>query len=133
MFATLAKYIGHKVVTAILVLAVGLTGYWFYKHPEHIEDLWHVIKGSLIWLGFAAVLPWALFFLPSWVLRAESNVAAAGLLVGYWAVDIIMALWLAGWHIAGTLTWAIVIVGFLLAGVYNFLVCDFLAERAEAS
>lgn len=131
VFGTLAKYVGGKFLTAILVVAVGLTGYWFYKNPEQIENLWHVIKGSLVWLGFVAVLPWALFFAPGMVLKTGSNLAAAAMLVVYLILDILMALWLAGWHIQGTLTWGVVILGFLVAGVYNFMVCDFLAEHAE--
>ena len=51
--------------------------------------------------------------------------------VGYLILDILMAFWLADWSIEGGLVWGIVILGFLLAAVYNFLVCDFIAEQAE--
>lgn len=133
MFASLGKYVGGKVVTAILIVAVGLTCYYFYKNPEKLEDLWRTVRGALIWLGFAAVLPWALFFVPMQVIKTESNAAAIAMLLGYLVLDILMALWLADWAITGTLVWALVLLGFLLASVYNFLVCDFLAEHAEES
>jgi hypothetical protein len=131
MFAGVAKYLGAKVVTAIVFLAVGMAGYWFYNHPEQIQSLWHVIRGALLWLGFVAVLPWALFFLPSWVVRQESNLASAGLLAGYLALDMILAFYLADWGFEGTLTWGVVLLGFLVATVYNFLICDHLAEQSE--
>lgn len=132
MIAVLAKYLGGKVLTAILVVAVGLAGYWFYQHPEQIAALWLIVRRSLVWLAFVAILPWGLFFLPAMVMRAESNAAAAGLLAGYLVLDIVFALWLAEWRLSGGLTWAVVVVGFLVAGVYNFLVCDYLAEKSEA-
>jgi len=132
MFATLAKYLGGKVVTALLIVAAALTCFYFYKHPERLEDLWQITRGSLLWLGFVAVLPWALFFVPGRIIKTESNAAAAAMLVGYLVLDIVVALWLADWSFEGTLTWGVVVLGFMLAAVYNFLVCDFLAEQTEA-
>lgn len=131
VFASLGKYLGGKVVTALLIVAVGLIGVYFWRNPDKLEDLWGTIRSSLIWLGFVAVLPWALFFMPGWILKFESNSAAAILLVAYLICDILMAMWLADWHIEGSLTWGVVIVGFLVAGIYNFLVCDSLAEWSD--
>lgn len=131
MIAKIAQYVGGRLLTAVIVLGVGLTGFWFYRHPEHIEQLWRAARGGLLWIGFAAMLPWALFFLPRWVLKAESNVLAAGVLLAYLAADVLMALFLAGWDMGGSLSWAMLILGCLIAGFYNFLVCDFLAERFD--
>ena len=131
MFGTLGKYVGGKVLTAILVAGVLWTSYYFYQNPEKIKTLWESIRASLVWLGFAAVLPWGLFFVPPLVVKADSNPAAAGMLAGYLVVDVLMAFWLAEWSFGGVLVWGIAILGFLLAAVYNFMVCDFLAEQAE--
>ncbi len=131
MFGTLGKYVGGKVLTAILVACVLWTSYYFYQNPEKIKVLFDSTKASLVWLGFAAVLPWGLFFVPPLVVRAESNAAAAGMLGGYLVVDVLMAFWLAGGLLEGVLVWGLAILGFLLAAVYNFMVCDFLAEQAE--
>ena len=131
VFVTLGKFIGGKVLTAILVASVLLISYYFYKNPEKLETLWESTKASLVWLGFVAVLPWGLFFVPPLVIKSESNAAAAGMLLGYVALDILMAFWLAEWSIQGVLVWGLLVLGFLLAGVYNFLVCEFLAEQAE--
>jgi len=131
MFPAVGKYVGGKVLTAILVAGVLWTSYYFYQNPEKIKTLWESIRASLVWLGFAAVLPWGLFFVPPLVVKADSNPAAAGMLAGYLVLDILMAFWLAEWSFGGVLVWGIAILGFLLAAVYNFMVCDFLAEQAE--
>ncbi len=131
MFPAVGKYVGGKVLTAILVAGVLWTSYYFYKNPEKMKVLFDSTKASLVWLGFAAVLPWGLFFVPPLVVKADSNPAAAGMLAGYLVLDILMAFWLAEWSFGGVLVWGIAILGFLLAAVYNFMVCDFLAEQAE--
>jgi hypothetical protein len=93
--------------------------------------LWHVIRLVLVWLGFVAVWPWALFFVPPLVLRTESNLSSAIMLLAYLLVDVVVAFWLGGWHISGALTWVVLLAGLLAAGVYNFIVCEYLAGRAE--
>ena len=131
MFGTVGKYIGGKVLTAILVACVLWTSFYFYKNPEKMKVLFDSTKASVVWLGFVAALPWGLFFVPPLVVKADSNAAAAGMLGGYLVVDIFMAFWLAGWSFGGVLVCGLAILGFLLAAVYNFIVCDFLAEQAE--
>ena len=131
MFPAVSKYIGGKVLTAILVACVLWTSYYFYKNPEKMKVLFDSTKASLVWLGFVAALPWGLFFVPPLVVKADSNPAAAGMLAGYLILDILMAFWLAGGLFGGVLVWGLAILGFLLAAVYNFMVCDFLAEQAE--
>lgn len=133
MWASLGKYVGGKTLTAVLIVASGASLIWFWNHPETLQAIWASLKGVLAWLGFAVVLPWATFFVPAKVVRLESNAAAGTMLAGYVVADMIVAFWLADWGISGTLTWVVVMLGFLTAGVYNFLVCDYLAERLEES
>jgi hypothetical protein len=90
-----------------------------------------VVQKVLVWLGLVLILPWAAWFVTVWIVRRESNVAAALLLIGLTAVDVVFALYLAGWHVGGALSWLVLVLGFLGAGVYNFLVCDFQAGRLE--
>ena len=118
-------------LTAALVVGGLLAALWFYQHPEALEQLWATLKLALAWIGFVIVLPWALFFIVPYVLRAESNLVSALLLVGYLCADVLVAFWLAGWSVSGTLSWVVLVVGFLTAAVYNFLVCDFIASKAE--
>ena len=133
MWASLGKYIGGKALTAVLIVAGGASLIWFWNHPEALRAIWATLKGVLAWLAFAIVLPWATFFVPVKVIKLESNPAAAAMLVGYLLADMLVAFWLADWGFSGILTWVVAVLGFLTAGVYNFLVCDYLAERLEAS
>lgn len=131
MWAALAKFVGGRVLTAIIVVASGASMIWFWKHPEALRAIWQTLKLALGWLGFALVLPWATFFVPVKVVKLESNGAAAAMLIGYLLMDAVMVLWLADWGIDGALTWVVVLLGLATAGVYNFLVCDYLAERVD--
>ncbi|MGB0714885.1 MAG: hypothetical protein ACPGXK_03350 [Phycisphaerae bacterium] len=132
MLATFGQYLGGKVVTAILVVAGGATLIYFYNNPDDLAVIWKTIKYALIWLGFVVVLPWATFFVTPWVVSKESNALAAVMLLGYLLLDAALALFLMGgiWG-HGTLAWSVVLLGFLLAAVYNFKACEFQAEQAS--
>ena len=132
MIAVIGKYVGGKVLTARRVVTSAIIVIWYWNlSPEAKQAIWDGLKHSLIWIGFAAVLPWALFFVPPWLVRAESNLLSALGLIGYLVVDVLAALWLADWHIDGALVWLVVILGFGCAAIYNFLVSEYLAQRAE--
>lgn len=131
MWGTLGKYVGGKVLTAILVVITGCGVIWFWKHPEHIESLWEMTKASLVWIGFVLVLPWATFFAVPLARKFDSNAAAAIMLVTYATMDALAAFYLAEWHIGGTLAWAVVLLGLLSASVYNYLVAQTIDDRIE--
>jgi hypothetical protein len=133
MFAAIGQYVGGKVITALLVVAGVLSTIWFWNHPEQLAALWSVIKGALVWLGLVLVLPWAAFFVTRWVVAQESNLAAGLLLGGLTLLDALFAFYLADWSVQGALTWMVLLLGFLIAGAYNFLVCNFQASRLEDS
>ncbi len=132
MLTSIGQYIGGKVITAILVVAGAGAVIWFWKHPEHLQTIWSTIKYVLVWMGFVLILPWATFFVTSWVVAKESNAAAAAMLLGYTLADAIVAFCLLGGvrgH--GSFTWMLLLVGFLAAGVYNLKVCEHQASRLE--
>ncbi len=134
MWTSIGQYVGGKVLTAILIVAAAGGIIWFWRHPEQLATIWKTIKYVLAWTGFVIVLPWALFFVSPWVMKKDSNLAAGLMLGAYLALDILVALLLAGGvrgH--GTLAWTVLVLGFLSAGVYNFLVCDFQADRIDES
>ncbi len=132
MLTTAGGYIGGKVVTAILVAALLGGGYWCYRNPDDLRTVWHAIKYAAVWLGVVAMLPWATFFVTTWVIAKDSNCAAALMLGGYALADVLVAVFLIGGVSGlGTLTWMVLFLGFLSAAVYNFKVCEYLAERAE--
>ena len=127
----IGKYVGGKVVTAVCVIASAAAVLWFWRHPESAAQLWQIVKYALAWIGFAAVLPWASFAVLPFVLKSESNAVSVALLAVISLCDILMALWLCGWHVAGALGWSVLILGFIAAGAYNFVVCESLARQLE--
>ncbi len=131
MFAAIGKFVGAKVLTAVLIVSCGASVIWFWNHPEHLQSIWAVLKGVLVWIGLVLVLPWTAFFVTGWAVKRDSNIAAGLLLGGLVAVDVLLALYLAGWGVSGALTWMVLLLGFLSAAVYNFLVCDFQASLFE--
>lgn len=132
MLTAVGQYVGGKVVTAVLTAGVIGAGIWFWRHPEHLQTIWTTVKYVLAWIGFVVVLPWATFFVTPWVMRKESNGAAALMLAGYLAVDMVVAFWMIGGvRGLGSLSWTVLILGFLSAGVYNLKACEYQAERAE--
>jgi len=132
MIRGIGQYVGGKVLTALLVVTSVMAIIWYWNlPPENKDAIWSIIQGALIWIAFVAVLPWALFFVPSVVVKAESNLISALALLGYGTADIGFALYLAGGEMGNALQCGVMIVGFLAAAVYNFVVCESLARRAE--
>ena len=132
MLQTMGQYIGGKVVTAVLVVSGAGAVIYFWRHPEVLQDIWVTLRYAMAWIGFVLVLPWATFFVTRWVVSKDSNTAAALMLLGYTIADALVAFWLMG-GIGGhnTLTWVVVLLGFLSAAVYNFKVCEYQAEHFE--
>ena len=129
---TIGQYITGKVVTAILVVSGAGAVIWFWKHPEQLASIWQTLKYVVTWMGVVAVLPWATFFVTPWVVRKESNAAAAMMLIGYTLADAVVAFCLIGGvrgH--GGFTWMVLFLGFLTAGVYNLKVCEYQASSSE--
>lgn len=133
MLESVGKYVGAKVLSAILVVSGIGAGIWFWKHPEDLRAIWSSIKTVLVWLGIVLVLPWACFPLTKKVVAMDSNRAAIALIVGLVVVDGLFALYLSGWTVSGALTRMVVVLGLLSAAVYNFVVCDFQANKLEDS
>lgn len=134
MLTAIGQYVGGKVVTAVLFVASAGAVIWFWRNPEQLQAIWAVIKYALVWLGVVLVLPWATFFVTTWVVAKDSNAAAALMLLGYLLVDVLFAVFLMGGPGGrSSLTWMVLVLGFLSAGVYNFKVCEFQAERLEGA
>ncbi len=132
MLTSIGQYVGGKVITAVLVVSSAAAVIWFWNHPEQLATIWRTLQYALVWLGFVLVLPWATFFITTWVISRESNRAAGLMLAGYTLADATGAFILIGrLRGLGTLTWMVLILGFLAAAVYNFKVCEYQANRLE--
>jgi hypothetical protein len=134
MIGAIAKYVGGRTLTAVLGVSAILIIIWYWRLPlEARAELWSAARGVLIWMGFVAVLPWATFFIPPRVVRAESNLVSGLALLGYLTADVLFALYLTGGSFGNQWQTGLMLIGFLCAAVYNFVVCEFLAERSEES
>lgn len=132
MLESLGKLLANRVISALVLVGSAGAVIYFWRNPDDLAAIWDTIKYVLVWIGFVLVLPWATFFVPRWVMKKDSNVAAGLMLAGYSAADIFFAVVLLG-GIGGhsALVWAVLILGFLAAGVYNFVACEYQAERWE--
>lgn len=132
IFTAIGQYIGAKVVTTVLVVSGAGAVIWFWRHPEQLETIWETLKYALVWIGIVLILPWAMFFVTAWGVSKESNAVAALILLGYVVLDVIVAFALIGRMSGlGALTWLVLLLGFLSAGVYNYKVCEYQASRLE--
>jgi hypothetical protein len=124
------KSITGRIVTGLVALGVVAAAISWWQMDESTRQM--LISGTgriFAWLGVVLALPWASFAIIGWVARMDSN-AAGGLLVGLYSIaEIVLLAWLFNWHIQGPAAWTFLLLGGLVAGVYNLLVCDWLAEK----
>ena len=126
----LLKTVTGKVVAGAVTLAVVAAGIsWWQMDPAMRQMLLSGTGKIISWLGVMLLLPWATFFVTTWVAKLESNAAGAGLVAAYTLLEAVLLAKLFNWEIHGATAWTFVVAGTLLAGVYNLLVCDWLAER----
>lgn len=136
----IGKFVGAKAATAVIFLAVAAGAYWCYQNPDSVRAFGNALKLTLVWIVVAAALPWSswLFMRPLLDFQAKLSSAhgaamsSLALIGAYWLFDILFALWLAGWSIQGALSWIVVILGFIAAAAYNFVICESLARNANA-
>ena len=139
ILAEIGKFVGAKVATAAITVAVVAAGIWCWQHPETVRAFGSAIKLTLIWIAIAAALPWTSYLFMQPLLRFQSerlSTGAAGVvgmavIAGYWLIDILLAFRLADWSISGTMSWLVVLVGLAAAAVYNFVICESLARYAD--
>jgi hypothetical protein len=127
------------VLTFIASISVVGGGYWCWKNPEPVKSLANSTLDVFIWIGIVLTLPWSsfLFMKPllafqNSILGTNTNYAVSiGMLAGYLILDIMAALALHEWESFGPFAWVIVIIGFVAAGVYNFIICESVARYKE--
>ncbi len=140
ILAEIGKFVGAKVATAIIFVAVILGGIWSYRNWDQIVAFGGIVKLTLLWLIIAAALPWSSFLFMRPLLDFQSRlqttnaagVMSVALIAGFLAIQVLTALWLADWGFDGGFTWFVVFLGFAAAGAYNFVICESLARRADS-
>lgn len=138
--AEAGKFVGAKVAGAIITVAVLAGGFWAYRNWDQVEAFGHIVKLVLVWLLVVAVLPWTSFFFMRSLLDYQSsltnakfaNFASVAIIAAFWVVDIFIALWLGDFSISGGFTWFVVLLGFVAAGAYNYVICESLARYVDS-
>lgn len=124
--------IGGKILTAGLVLGVGVAGYGWYQADPATRSLVLSSVGKIIgWLLAVILIPWASFLVIGWVAKKDSNAAGVVLVGAMTIAEAIGLLWLFDFGLSGGAAWSLVIAAVLLALVYNVFTCDWIAEWIE--
>ena len=124
------KGIGGKVVGGVVLLGVIVAGIAFYQAGPEGRAAFFDASGKIVgWTLAVALAPWALFWLIARVAKRESNEAAGLLILALTAVELAALWWAFGFEVGGAVAVTFFAVGGLLAGVYNLLACDWIAER----
>jgi|SRR4051812_16690758 len=128
------KIVGGVVALGVIIAAVS----WFTMSPadrqEILSDTGTVFKWIGIFLGWllvVGVVPWVTVVLIRRVDEMESNLAGAALVVVYTAAEATLLAWLYGWSVRGAVAWTFFAAATLVAGVYNLLACDWIAEKVS--
>jgi FtsH-binding integral membrane protein len=124
------KTVTGKVISGIAGLVIVLAGIsWWRMDPGTKQALLSGTGKILSWFGIMLLVPWATFFVIGWVARTEKNAAGAALVLAYTLLEALLLAWLFEWRLPGATAWSFFAVGTLVAGVYNLLVCDWIAEK----
>ena len=124
------KTVGGKIVSGLVAVAVvAIAISWFQMSPQTRQSLVHGTAQIIGWTLLVAVVPWVTFFVVAWISRRESNLAGAALVVVYTAIEAVTLAWLFAWGIHGATRVVLFAAATLLAGAYNLLTCDWIAEK----
>jgi hypothetical protein len=124
------KSITGRIVSGLVALAVIVAAISWWQMDESTRQM--LVSGTgriLAWFGVVLAWPWASFALIARVARAESNFAGAILVAAYTLTEIVLLAWLFHWHLPNATAWTFLLLGGLIAAVYNLLICDWIAEK----
>jgi hypothetical protein len=126
------KTVTGKVVSGLVALAVIVCAVSWYRMDPQTKD--SLISGTgkiTSWLGVVLILPWLSFAIIARVGKMRSNVAGAMLVLGMTLAELVTLGWLFNWTVGGRTAWTFLLLGGLVAAIYNLLTCDWIAEKFE--
>lgn len=130
MIVEFLKSIVGKLVTGAVVLAVFAAGYAWYRMDESERAALAGGAGRVVgWIVLVTAVPWAIFFIIQRVARMDSNAASGIFVLLLTSAEAAALAWMFQFTIHGPAGWTFFAVGIVLAGVYNLLTCDWIAER----
>ncbi len=127
IFGRLAeKVLGWVALGALILLGVAI-----YQTPAATKAaIWSGIWRTVAWCVIVAALPWACRWFIGRVIDAGSNWAGVALIGALTAMNVVAALLLMTMWPSGVWTWLLSFGALVLAGSYNYLVCEYLAETS---
>jgi hypothetical protein len=124
------KSISGRIVTGLVALSVVAAGIsWWQMDVATRQTL---VSGSgriLAWFGVTLAWPWVSFAIIARVAKQDSNLAGGILVAAYTIAEVVLLAWLFHWHMPNATAWTFLLLGGLVAGVYNILICDWIAEK----
>ncbi len=139
IWSEIGKFVGAKIASALIFIAVAAGGIWCYYNWDTVQSAGRVLLNTIIWIGIVAALPWSSYLImkPLMGLQADLNserAAAAvsvGVIAAYTIIDITIAFWWLEWDAMSGFSRFVVIVGFIAAAAYNFVICESLARHVD--
>ncbi len=122
--------LGDKLLTLIGLALLILVGISLWRMgPDGRVALWNGIWRTAVWLALAATVPWISRLFITKVLEFGSNWPGVVLIGVVTLVDLIAGrLLMQGWP-SGGWGWTLSLAALALAGAYNYLVTEYLAEQ----
>ena len=126
------KTVGGKVVGGLVALAVVASAIsWWQMDPATRSAILSGAGKIAAWFGVMLMAPWASFALIGRVAKMDSNAAGGALIFGMTAVEAGVLAWLFRGGDWGPTAWVFYAAAVLVAGVYNLLACDWIAEKVS--
>lgn len=111
--------------------AVALGGIAIYQMPADTKAaIWSGIWRTIFWFVFAAALPWCGTFFMRRLMQSGTNWTGVAWIGGLLLVDVILGLILMTVWPASGWAWLAVLGAIAVAGTYNYLVTEYLAETS---
>jgi len=124
------KSVVGKLVTGAVVLAVFAAGFaWYQMDPAERSNVTAGAGRIVGWIALVTAIPWLIFFLVQRVAKMDSNLASGVFVLLLTLLEAAGLAWMFHFSVRGGAGWTFFAVGVVLAGVYNLLMCDWIAER----
>ncbi len=124
------KSISGRIVTGLVALGVIAAAISWWQMDESTRQTLVAGTGRILaWFGVMLAWPWMSFAIIARVAKMESNLAGGVLVGAYTIAEVVLLAWLFHWHMPNATAWTFLLLGGLVSGVYNILVCDWIAEK----
>jgi hypothetical protein len=124
------KSISGRIVTGLVALGVVAAAISWWQMDESTRQTLLAGTGRILaWFGVMLAWPWVSFAIIARVAKMESNLAGGVLVGAYTVAEVVLLVWLFHWHMPNATAWTFLLLGGLVSGVYNILVCDWIAEK----